>query len=51
MVKGWLNQFIGYDGTKTLRVGKEIDSISGATISAYGITTDIQQKTFYLQSL
>lgn len=51
MVKGWLNQFIGYDGTKKLRVGKEIDSISGATISANGITADVQQKALFLQSL
>lgn len=51
MVKGWLNQFIGFNGTKTLRVGKEIDSISGATISAHGITADIQQKASFLQSL
>jgi hypothetical protein len=51
IVKGWLKQFIGYDGTKTLRVGKEIDSISGATISACGITDDIQLKTKFLKSL
>lgn len=48
--KSWLNQFIGFDGTKTLRVGKEIDSISGATISASGITDDIQVKTSILRS-
>lgn len=51
MVKGWLNQFIGFDGTKTLRVGKEIDSISGATISALGITADVQLKVSFLESL
>ncbi len=50
-VKSWLNQFIGFDGTKTLRLGKEIDSISGATISATNITDDIQLKTSFLKSL
>jgi hypothetical protein len=51
MVKGWLNQFVGYDGSKTLRVGKEIDSISGATISALGLTADVQLKTSFLKPL
>lgn len=50
-VKGWLKQFIGFDGTKPLRVGKEIDSIAGATISATRITDDIQLKTSFLKSL
>ena len=51
MARGWLKQFIGYDGTKPLRVGKEIDSISGATISACGITADIQLVTSYFRSV
>jgi len=38
--KGWLKQFIGYKG-KPIRYGKEIDAISGATISANSITSDI----------
>ncbi len=44
--KGWLKQFIGYnnDGNE-LEVGKNIDSISGATISVNGITQDISDKT------
>jgi hypothetical protein len=50
MAKGWLNQFIGFDGTKTLRVGKEIDSISGATISVNGINDDVRRKTLLLKS-
>jgi FMN-binding domain len=49
-VKGWLKQFYGYDGTKNLRVGKEIDSISGATISVYGIVEDIRLKTKLIQT-
>jgi Na+-translocating ferredoxin:NAD+ oxidoreductase RnfG subunit len=47
-IKGWLKQFSGYDGTKNLRVGKEIDAISGATISVYGIVEDIRRKTMLL---
>ena len=43
--KGWLKQFIGYNGNSELVVGKNIDAISGATISVYGIVDDIQVKT------
>jgi len=39
--RGWLNQFKGYDGTDNLRVGKEIDSISGATKSTNSITDNV----------
>ncbi len=42
--KGWLKQFEGYDGNKSLQVGKDIDGISGATISVFGITADIYGK-------
>jgi len=43
--KGWLRQFDGYDGSTVLKVGKDIDAISGATISVYGITRDVQERT------
>lgn len=43
-VKRWLDQFAGYDSGKPLRVGKEIDAISGATISVYAIVADLQEK-------
>lgn len=39
--KAWLKQFKGYNGSKKLRYGKEIDAISGATISGRAITEDI----------
>ncbi len=39
--KAWLKQFKGYDGSKQLRYGKDIDAISGATISGRAITEDI----------
>lgn len=49
--KGWLRQFDGYNGTDTLEVGKHVDAISGATISVYGITLDVQMKTALLKQL
>ena len=49
-VRGWLKQFIGFDGTDALRVGKEIDSISGATISVNGLVADVQSKSYLLKT-
>ena len=49
--KGWLKQFEGHDGKRKLAVGKEIDAISGATISANAITFDILQKTVILKEI
>lgn len=49
--KGWLRQFNGYDGTDALQVGKNVDAISGATISVYAITEDVQLKTKLLKEL
>ncbi len=46
---GWLNQFSGYDGERGLTPGKSVDAISGATISVYGISLDVQDKTRLLQ--
>jgi Na+-translocating ferredoxin:NAD+ oxidoreductase RnfG subunit len=48
-VKGWLKQFIGYNGSESLQVGKDIDAIAGATISVYAITADIEHKTNLLK--
>lgn len=50
-LKSWLKQFIGYMGEKELIVGKNIDAISGATISVHGIVNDIQEKTAFLKIL
>lgn len=44
-VRSWLRQFTGYDGRQQLTVGKDIDVISGATISVYSISNDISDKT------
>lgn len=49
--KGWLRQFIGYNGSKSLQVNKDVDAISGATISVHAITVDIEMKTRILKSL
>lgn len=49
--KGWLKQFIGYTGKTKLELGKNIDSISGATISANAITYSVQESNRYLELL
>lgn len=38
----WLRQFAGYDG-RPLQLGKEIDGISGGTLSASAMVTDMQR--------
>ncbi len=43
--RSWLRQFVGYDNSEELQINKNIDSISGATISVYAITQDIEEKT------
>jgi hypothetical protein len=48
-VAGWLKQFIGYNGQETLKVGKHIDSISGATISVNALTADVEYRTRMLK--
>ncbi|MFC0877581.1 FMN-binding protein [Saccharicrinis sp. FJH2] len=48
---GWLKQFAGFDGTDNLDVGKNIDAISGATISVNALTFDVQEKTGILQRM
>jgi Na+-translocating ferredoxin:NAD+ oxidoreductase RnfG subunit len=48
---GWLKQFIGYEGATKLELGKNIDSISGATISANAITYNVQESYRYLDLL
>ncbi len=42
--KGWLKQFKDYGGNTGLTYGKNIQAISGATISARSLTEDIQEK-------
>ncbi len=49
--KGWLKQFYGYDGSGLLEVNKNIDAISGATISVNAITADIELQSKFLRDL
>lgn len=49
--KGWLKQFIGYDGSKPLYMNKDIDAISGATVSVMAISVDVHRITQQLQGL
>ena len=46
---GWLRQFIGYNGARNMNVGKEVDAISGATISVNHLTDDIKHITAILK--
>lgn len=49
--KGWLKQFVGYSAIDELIVNKDIDGITGATVSVYAITNDIQGKTKILNQI
>jgi len=48
-VRSWLKQFVGHNAGSELIVGKNVDAISGATISVHGITDDIRNKTLVLK--
>ncbi len=48
MAKGWLKQFIDFNNQTELIVGKDVDTISGATVSVNAIAEDIRQKTYLL---
>lgn len=48
---GWLRKFIGHSHPRPLEVGRQIDAISGATISVNNITFDVRQKSFILQEI
>ena len=49
--KRWLKQFVNFQGENELVAGKNIDAISGATISVNGIVKDLQEKTYILKTL
>ncbi len=49
--RGWLKQFVGYKEGNFLEVGKNVDAISGATISVNGIVEDVKEKTVMLLNL
>lgn len=48
--KGWLSQFKGYNGG-VLRLGPDIDAVSGGTISASSIVEDIQRCQLFMSIL
>ncbi|MBK8807111.1 MAG: FMN-binding protein [Bacteroidales bacterium] len=43
--EGWLKQFVGYNQEKSLDVGKEVDAISGATVTVDALTFDVKRVT------
>lgn len=49
--RSWLKQFIGYSVKQKLKIGKEIDIISGATLSSNAITKDINIVNKHLNEL
>jgi len=49
--RGWLKQFVGYNKNAKIEAGKNIDAISGATISVNGIVDDIRERTALLTEL
>jgi hypothetical protein len=49
--KGWLKQFKGYNGNKELVVNKNVDAISGATVSVHAITYDVTHKTSLIREI
>jgi hypothetical protein len=49
--KNWLKQFVGYKSGSDLQVGKHIDGISGATVSAHSLTADVVSKTEILEKI
>jgi Na+-translocating ferredoxin:NAD+ oxidoreductase RnfG subunit len=49
--RGWLKQFIGFNGEDEMQVGKNVDAISGATISVYAITYDVNRVTRMLADM
>lgn len=48
---GWLKKLEGYMAGKPLEVGKQVDAISGATISVNNLVFDIRQKTLMLHQI
>lgn len=48
--RSWLKQFIDYKGG-SLRYGKDIDALSGATISAENLTNEVVRIATFLNSL
>ena len=49
--RNWLNQFLGKTTYSKYQIGKQIDGISGATISVNAVTKGIHRSSFVIQYL
>jgi len=49
--RNWLNQFLGKTNYSKYQIGKQIDGISGATISVNAVTKGIHRSSFVIQYL
>lgn len=49
--KHWLSQFKNYDGSEEIRYEKDIDAISGATVSAISLIVDVERITMALREM
>ena len=49
--RNWLNQFTGKSGGDNFKVDKEIDSISGATISVNSVARGVQKLTLVMEHI
>ena len=51
MSSGWLRQFRGYNGKEELKYGRDIEAISGATISTKTLNDDVKYTLNQLQKI
>jgi hypothetical protein len=49
--RDWLDQFLGYNGRRNLKVGVTVDAISGATTSTENFSLDLQEATRTIRAL
>ena len=48
--RSWLKQFESYKGERTLETGRDVDTISGATVSSNALTKAVSIKTIRLKN-
>ena len=49
--RNWLNQFLGFDGNSTYKLGDDIQSISGATISCRAVTKGVKMLSLLVEEI
>jgi Na+-translocating ferredoxin:NAD+ oxidoreductase RnfG subunit len=49
--RNWLNQFTGKSPSESFKVEKDIDSISGATISVNSVTRGVYKLTLVMEEI